>query len=169
MLWGPGTFRALASPRRVAILAALRERPHTGSELARLLGLSDTAVRKHLHVLTEAGLVDRRDEGRPWTYHELTPEARALVQAPPAGKTLGALAVLAAAVATSLAALWDARRPEPLDPTRLGAAAPPDPMLPWLLGGAVAAGFLALAALTAFVWWRRVRRRLRRPESPPVN
>lgn len=160
MRWGPGTFRALASPRRIAILAALRERPHTGSELVRVLGLSDTAVRKHLRVLTEAGLVDRRDEGRPWTYHELTPAARSLVEAPPAGKTLGVLALLAGAACAALLAWWDALRPEPIPPTQIGFSAPPDPLLPWLLGGAVAAGLLSLLLLAALAWWRRVRRRL---------
>lgn len=163
MRWGPGTFRALASPRRTAILAALRRRPHTGSELARVLGLSDTAVRKHLRVLTEAGLVERRDEGRPWTYHELTPDARALLDSPPSGAPLGVVAVLAAALSVVLSWQWSVRRPEPLPPTQLGFQAPPDPLLPWLLGGAVAAGVLFLSCLGALAWWRRVRRRLRAP------
>lgn len=159
MIPGPRTFRALASPTRVAILRTLRQRAHTGSELTRVLGLSDTAVRKHLKLLDEAGLVQRRDEGRPWTYHELSPDAHDLLQ----GVTSGApLAVLGGFLAVLAWGLWGlAHRPD----AGLGVApygtAPPSPVVDaWLADTAVGIGTVGFLFLAAFVAWRWMLHRL---------
>lgn len=58
-------WRALADPHRRAILDRLRGRPHTTGELANAFPrLSRFAVMKHLGVLTAAGLVLVRRDGR---------------------------------------------------------------------------------------------------------
>lgn len=62
------TFAALADPTRRALLARLDAAPAlTVSELARPLPMSLPAVLKHLAVLAEAGLIERRKSGRSVT------------------------------------------------------------------------------------------------------
>jgi len=59
------TFGALADPTRRALLARLaKESPLSISELARPLTIKLPAVMKHLDVLANAGLVERRKSGR---------------------------------------------------------------------------------------------------------
>jgi len=59
------TFSALTDPTRRAILARLAREPGLSvSALARPFPLKLPAVMKHLDVLSEAGLVSRRKEGR---------------------------------------------------------------------------------------------------------
>lgn len=61
------TFHALADPTRRAILARLAHGELTVQELAEPLPMSQPAVSKHLKVLEEAGLVERRkDAQRRW-------------------------------------------------------------------------------------------------------
>ncbi|WP_417460775.1 ArsR/SmtB family transcription factor [Kordiimonas sp.] len=58
-------FRALAHETRRTILDALRDRPGLGvGELARLFDVSRIAVMNHLEVLTQAGLVISKKDGR---------------------------------------------------------------------------------------------------------
>jgi DNA-binding transcriptional ArsR family regulator len=57
-------FAALADPTRRGILARLRDREATVTELAGPLDMSLPAVSKHLRLLEEAGLLERRIEGR---------------------------------------------------------------------------------------------------------
>jgi DNA-binding transcriptional ArsR family regulator len=57
-------FSALADATRRSILLRLRDREATVSELAEPLAMSLPAVSKHLRVLEEAGLLERRIEGR---------------------------------------------------------------------------------------------------------
>ncbi len=57
-------FKALADPTRRRILDLLRRRPMTTGELAGHFELSRFAVMQHLGVLTEAGLVFVRRQGR---------------------------------------------------------------------------------------------------------
>lgn len=57
-------FAALADPTRRAMLEALGRGSATVSELAEPLGISLTGVKKHLHVLEEAGLVTTEKVGR---------------------------------------------------------------------------------------------------------
>jgi DNA-binding transcriptional ArsR family regulator len=58
-------FAALADPTRRAIVRRLADgRRASVSELAAPFDMSLTAVSKHLRVLSDAGLVDQRKEGR---------------------------------------------------------------------------------------------------------
>lgn len=59
------TFAALADPTRRALLARLEgEESVSVSELARPFSMSLPAVMKHLDVLSDAGLIEKRKEGR---------------------------------------------------------------------------------------------------------
>lgn len=74
-----GTFKALASESRIAILKSLDERRKTASELSQGLGATVQAVAEHLNSLRSAGLVERRESGRKWVYYELTEKGRAVL------------------------------------------------------------------------------------------
>lgn len=52
------TLQALAEPNRFHIVELLREGPRPVGELVQRLGLRQPQVSKHLHVLSDAGLVD---------------------------------------------------------------------------------------------------------------
>jgi len=58
------TFAALADPTRRAILARLRSRECSVTELAEPFAMSLPAVSKHLRVLEHAGLIARRQEAQ---------------------------------------------------------------------------------------------------------
>ncbi|MEP4379904.1 MAG: metalloregulator ArsR/SmtB family transcription factor [Alphaproteobacteria bacterium] len=58
------TFAALADPTRRAILARLSGGHATVGELAEPFDMSLPAVSKHLKVLQQAGLIERRRDGR---------------------------------------------------------------------------------------------------------
>jgi DNA-binding transcriptional ArsR family regulator len=58
------TFAALADPTRRAILARLSDGHATVGELAEPFEMSLPAVSKHLKVLHQAGLIERRRDGR---------------------------------------------------------------------------------------------------------
>lgn len=79
----PADLTALLGEVRAAILRSLRDHGgRTASELARELGISHVAVRKHLSVLRRHGLVDavrvRRHRGRPPARYVLTSQGRRL-------------------------------------------------------------------------------------------
>lgn len=66
----PAVFAALADPTRLALLQRMRDqRPRSTTQLADGTGLTRQAVRKHLGVLSQAGLVRNRRQGRTrqWT------------------------------------------------------------------------------------------------------
>ena len=67
------TFSALADPTRRAILARLAQGDATVGELAEPFAMSLPAVSRHLKVLTDAGLIDRRTEAQ-WRRCELRAE-----------------------------------------------------------------------------------------------
>ena len=58
------TFAALADPTRRGILERLGQGSATISELAEPYGISLTGIKKHVHVLEEAGLVTTEKVGR---------------------------------------------------------------------------------------------------------
>jgi DNA-binding transcriptional ArsR family regulator len=58
------TFTALADPTRVAIVARLARGDATVKELTEPFDLTQQAVSRHLKVLTEAGLVSRRQQAQ---------------------------------------------------------------------------------------------------------
>ena len=61
-------LRALAEPRRQAILRLVRDKPHSAGEIGEHFDISQQAVSQHLQVLAEAGLVDVRREGKRRLY-----------------------------------------------------------------------------------------------------
>lgn len=58
------TFAALADPTRRAILARLAKGESSVGELARPFEISGPAISRHLRVLEEAGLIERRVEAQ---------------------------------------------------------------------------------------------------------
>ncbi len=68
------TFAALADPTRRAILSALAAGDATVGELALPFPISGPAISRHLRVLAEAGLIERKASAR-WRICSLRPEA----------------------------------------------------------------------------------------------
>jgi len=62
-----GIFRALADPTRLRILALLRAMELSVGELAQVLGQSQPRVSRHVKILCDAGLAERRKEGS-WVF-----------------------------------------------------------------------------------------------------
>ena len=60
-------FRALADPTRLRIVALLRAMDLSVGELAQVLGQSQPRVSRHVKILADAGLADRRKEGA-WVF-----------------------------------------------------------------------------------------------------
>ena len=63
-------FQALADPSRLRILALLRSMELSVGELAQVLGQSQPRVSRHLRILADAGVVERRKEGS-WVFLNL--------------------------------------------------------------------------------------------------
>ncbi|HLE98464.1 MAG TPA: metalloregulator ArsR/SmtB family transcription factor [Gaiellaceae bacterium] len=61
-------LRALAEPRRRAILLLVRDEPRSVGEIAARFDITQQAVSQHLQVLRESGLVAVRQEGRRRLY-----------------------------------------------------------------------------------------------------
>jgi ArsR family transcriptional regulator len=68
-------FQALADPTRLRILALLRLMELSVGELAQVLGQSQPRVSRHLKILSDAGVVERRKEGS-WVFLTLTDAER---------------------------------------------------------------------------------------------
>ncbi|BDZ41061.1 putative transcriptional regulator, ArsR family protein [Paraoerskovia sediminicola] len=71
------SFKALADPARVQLLAIVATRPGAEAcvcDLTEPVGLSQPTVSHHLKILTEAGLLEREQRGR-WAYFSLAPGA----------------------------------------------------------------------------------------------
>jgi ubiquinone/menaquinone biosynthesis C-methylase UbiE len=60
-------FQALADPTRLRILALLRQMELSVGELAQILGQSQPRVSRHLKILADAEVLDRRKEGS-WVF-----------------------------------------------------------------------------------------------------
>ncbi len=61
-------LRAIAEPRRQAILRLVRDKPRSVGEIGEHFDISQQAVSQHLQVLAEARLVDVRQEGQRRLY-----------------------------------------------------------------------------------------------------
>jgi DNA-binding transcriptional ArsR family regulator len=61
-------LRALAEPRRQAILRLVRDKPRSVTEIGERFEISQQAVSRHLQVLAEAGLVTVKPFGRQRLY-----------------------------------------------------------------------------------------------------
>ena len=68
-------FRALADATRLRILALLRSMELSVGELAQVLGQSQPRVSRHVKILCDAGLAERRKEGS-WVFVALGASAR---------------------------------------------------------------------------------------------
>jgi ArsR family transcriptional regulator len=68
-------FQALADPTRLRILALLRLMELSVGELAQVLGQSQPRVSRHLKILSDAGVLERRKEGS-WVFLTLTDAER---------------------------------------------------------------------------------------------
>ncbi|HEY0269858.1 MAG TPA: metalloregulator ArsR/SmtB family transcription factor [Sphingomonas sp.] len=68
-------FRALADPTRLRIVALLRVMELSVGELAQVLGQSQPRVSRHVKILADAGLAERRREGS-WVFLALGPGRR---------------------------------------------------------------------------------------------
>ncbi|MCY0725652.1 metalloregulator ArsR/SmtB family transcription factor, partial [Klebsiella pneumoniae] len=64
-------FQALADPTRLRILALLRIMELSVGELAHILGQSQPRVSRHLKILSDAGVLERRKEGS-WVFLTLS-------------------------------------------------------------------------------------------------
>jgi len=71
------TFLALSDPTRRAILSRLTKGDAVASELARPFSISAPAISRHLRVLADAGLVERRVKSRWRIYRLRAPGLRA--------------------------------------------------------------------------------------------
>jgi DNA-binding transcriptional ArsR family regulator len=69
-------LRALAEPRRLAILRLVRDEPRAAGEIADHFDVTQQAVSQHLQVLRDAGLLEMRKDGRRHLY-ALRPEGLA--------------------------------------------------------------------------------------------
>ncbi|MGF0117193.1 ArsR/SmtB family transcription factor [Promicromonospora sp. Marseille-Q5078] len=73
------SFKALADPARVQLLAIVANQPGAEAcvcDLTEPVGLSQPTVSHHLKILVEAGLLEREQRGR-WAYFSLAPGALA--------------------------------------------------------------------------------------------
>lgn len=68
-------FRALADPTRLRIMALLRAMELSVGELAQVLGQSQPRVSRHVKILVDAGLAERRKEGS-WVFLSLGDPSR---------------------------------------------------------------------------------------------
>lgn len=59
---------ALADPRRILILYALKDHPYNVSDLAIDLGISQPATSRHLNILRTCGMVSAQREGQSVVY-----------------------------------------------------------------------------------------------------
>ena len=79
--------KALADLQRVRILMMLQPGELCVCQIVEVLALAPSTISKHLSILSAAGLVDFRKEGR-WAYYRL-PEGSARAYARPVLKWLG--------------------------------------------------------------------------------
>ena len=68
-------LQALADPTRLRILALLRRMELSVGELASLLDQSQPRVSRHVRILADAGVVERRSEGS-WVFLTIAPRTR---------------------------------------------------------------------------------------------
>ena len=68
-------FQALADPTRLRIVALLRAMELSVGELAQVLGQSQPRVSRHVKILGDAGIVERRKEGS-WVFLTLADPER---------------------------------------------------------------------------------------------
>ena len=75
MAQAPKIFASLADPTRLRIVALLRAMELSVGEIAQVLGQSQPRVSRHVKILIDAGLAERRKEGS-WVFVSLGERAR---------------------------------------------------------------------------------------------
>jgi DNA-binding transcriptional ArsR family regulator len=78
------SLRAVADGTRLRALKLIADRPRSTQELARLIGISEAGLSKHLRLMAEAGLLTTRREGYYVLYSLVPEEVDALASALPA-------------------------------------------------------------------------------------
>jgi DNA-binding transcriptional ArsR family regulator len=73
--------KALADENRLRMLLALKDRELCACQITELFGLASSTVSKHMWVLSQARLVDRRKQGRWMYYRQAGRDAPAPVRA----------------------------------------------------------------------------------------
>lgn len=157
-------LKILAVDTRLDILKLLDERPHTLTEIKDALDLAPATVSEHLGKLEEAGLIEKRDEGRKWKYYRLTAEGAKLFSKRPAGGLMFAFVFsLVAAGGFAIASFIRSRaRVEHVETAMRTAQAPQALMAPaaqtaaataptgpdWLLIAAVGFALVSVVVLT---------------------
>lgn len=68
-------FKAFCDPKRLAILEQLRSGEKCACKLLAPMDLSQSGLSYHMKILTEAGIVLSRQEGK-WTHYRLNGQAR---------------------------------------------------------------------------------------------
>lgn len=68
LMGAEAVLRALAEPRRQAILRLIRDEPRSVTEICAHVDVSQQAVSQHLQVLADAGLVVAHAKGRQRLY-----------------------------------------------------------------------------------------------------
>lgn len=64
------TFKSLADPSRLRLIAILLRGEFTVQELTRIMGMGQSRVSRHLKILTEAGVLDVKRQGT-WGYYRI--------------------------------------------------------------------------------------------------
>ena len=67
-------MKALSDPNRVRVLKLLQEGELCVCEIQKVLGLAQSTVSKHMKLLEDAGLVDRKRQGT-WMIYSLADES----------------------------------------------------------------------------------------------
>jgi DNA-binding transcriptional ArsR family regulator len=78
------SLRAVADGTRLRALKLISERPRSTQELARLIGISEAGLSKHLRLMAEAGLLTTRREGYYVLYSLVPEQVEAVASALPA-------------------------------------------------------------------------------------
>ena len=72
-------FDALASGIRIELLKRLDERAKTVTELSKQTQFYKSAIHRHLSVLMNHGLVERRSNAHKWVYYHLTMKGKKIL------------------------------------------------------------------------------------------
>ncbi|MEK6978476.1 MAG: winged helix-turn-helix domain-containing protein [Candidatus Hydrothermarchaeota archaeon] len=168
-------FEALASDTRVAILKELDERQKTVTELSASLGMAKSSVHEHLAKMVEAGLIEKEENERKWTYYRLTPKGRKILHPGERTKILVLVGSSILAFVAGVSQIFRSAGPQ-AGRMAMEEAAPPPPLpaaIPErggeVLGGAGATPILGIllisAALLLGYWAYRTWRRSKPLES----
>ena len=152
-------IKVLSVDTRLDILKLLDERPHTLTEIKDALELAPATVSEHLARLEDAGLIEKRDEGRKWKYYALTLQGQKLFTKKPATFTFAFVLSTVAAGGFAIASMLRAQtqeapmvRGEPVMDTFMAEAVPIAETAPspdWLL---ITAGAFAVLSLILLVF-----------------